>query len=441
MTLMKSKAFMKLFFILWMMLAISSARSHLSPISAATAQTFGTFNRGMEAVGGNPAYLAYKSKNYYITYHTYPPQDTTYYFDTLPTPSKSEPDSLSSLLTDSLHIQTEISKRDTTYEQSDENYRINKENIFFLEVFNLGVLAGNSSVDVDWLNTNIFNSGYLDDSKKENSFKAVIHCAGLTSVLDGTNKYSTNFLYKNNILSTLNSLKICSILKSKYIYISSSRVYSIPKINELRFKIEGKGFKLGKNKTRGISSKGINEDFPTDSPLSFYGSSKLMSENLIIEFCLHNKIPFIINRCGLLAGSGQFYKNDQGIISYWINSWKKNKELKFIGFGCKGYQVRDCLHPWDLANLINKQLGSLDKGHLKKFIFNASGGISSAFSLKDLSLWCEKEMHQKKIKLKKANRPFDLKWIVLDNTKAKAKFNWRVMFSKEKIFEDINLND
>ena len=158
---------MKLFFILWMMLAIAYAQTHLSPISAATAQTFGTFHRGMDAVGGNPANLAYKSKNKYITYHTYLPQDTTYYLDILQTPSKLEPDSLSSLLTDSLHIQTEISKRDTTYEQSHENYHINKEKFFFLEVLNLGVLIWNSSVDVDWLNTNVFNSGYLDGSDKE----------------------------------------------------------------------------------------------------------------------------------------------------------------------------------------------------------------------------------------------------------------------------------
>ena len=207
----------------------------------------------------------------------------------------------------------------------------------------------------------------FDLIKKKNSFNFVIHCAGLTSVLDGTNKYTTDFIYKNNILSTLNSLKICSILKSKYIYISSSRVYSISKINGLKFKIEGGGFKLTKNKTQGISSKGINEDFSTESPLSFYGSSKLMSENLIKEFCLFNKIPFIINRCGLLAGSGQFYKNDQGIISYWINSWKNNRELKFIGFGRKGHQVRDCLHPLDLANLIYKQMNSLNKGIQKNF--------------------------------------------------------------------------
>ena len=140
---------MKLFFILCMMLAISYAQTHLSPISAATAQTFGTFYRGMDAVGVNPANLAYKSKKKYVPYQIYLPQDTTYYLDTLQIHSKSEPDSLSSLLTDSLHIQTEISKRDTTYEQSDENYRINKEKFFFLEVLNLGVLAVNASVDAD----------------------------------------------------------------------------------------------------------------------------------------------------------------------------------------------------------------------------------------------------------------------------------------------------
>ena len=49
--------------------------------------------------------------------------------------------------------------------------------------------------------------------------------------------------------------------------------------------------------------------------------------DIIKEYCLFNKIPFLINRCGLLAGSGQLYKNDQGIISFWINSWKNKKKL------------------------------------------------------------------------------------------------------------------
>ena len=42
--------------------------------------------------------------------------------------------------------------------------------------------------------------------KKDMLFSGLIHCAALTSVLDGTNKNSTDFLYKNNFLSTLQSL-------------------------------------------------------------------------------------------------------------------------------------------------------------------------------------------------------------------------------------------
>ena len=277
--------------------------------------------------------------------------------------------------------------------------------------------------------------------KKKIPFSAFIHCAALTSVLDGTNNNSAKFLYKNNIISTLHSLELCKLLKSQFIYISSSRVYSISEINKLKFQIKKNSFQLKKNKSVGISLKGINEDFSTVSPVSMYGSSKLMSENLVQEYCKHNKIPFIINRCGLLSGSGQLYKSDQGIISFWINSWKNKKKLNYIDFGGNGFQVRDCLHPLDLGNLIKKQLGFLNKKHLKRLIYNVSGGISSSFSLKELSLWCEKNISYKNVGYKKKSRPFDLKWIVLDNSRAKKTFKWKVKFSKYKIFQDINLND
>jgi len=276
---------------------------------------------------------------------------------------------------------------------------------------------------------------------KNINFKAFIHCAALTSVLDGTNQISAEFLYKNNLLSTLNSLKLCNFFKSKFIYISSSRVYSISEINSLKFNIRNNSFYLKKNKVSGISQKGINENFSTNAPLSLYGSSKLMCENLVQEYSIFNNIPFVVNRCGLLAGSGQLYKDDQGVISYWINSWKNEKKLNYINFGCKGYQVRDCLHPLDLGNLIIKQIDFLKKKRIKKLVINVSGGIESSFSLKELSLWCKKNIFLKKIGKIKKKRPFDLKWIVLDNTRAKRMFLWKIKFSKYKIFEDIFLND
>ena len=200
-------------------------------------------------------------------------------------------------------------------------------------------------------------------------------------------------------------------------------------------------FSLQKKKLIGFSSKGVNENFLTSSPLSFYGSSKLISENVVQEYCLFHKVPFLINRCGLLSGSGQFYKADQGIISYWINSWKKNKKLNYINFGEKGYQVRDCLHPLDLGDLIKKQISFIAKKKPKRFIFNVSGGMSSSFSIKELSLWCKKNIFPKEIGKSKINRPFDLKWLVLDNSKVKKAFKWKIKYSKYKIFNQINLND
>ena len=87
---MRSKALMKLFFILGMMLSISYAQTHLSPISAATAQTFGTFYRGMDAVNWNPANLAYEKKDIQVATKV----DTVYRIHVLTTESEEQSDSI-----------------------------------------------------------------------------------------------------------------------------------------------------------------------------------------------------------------------------------------------------------------------------------------------------------------------------------------------------------
>ena len=295
--------------------------------------------------------------------------------------------------------------------------------------------------DIQILKKDLSSNSYLDKFFiKKNRFDIIIHCAAFTSVLDGVNKITAKQLYENNILSTLNSLEMAKYFKSNFIYISSSRVYSINNLYSLKLKFN-KIYCPVKNNINGLSNNGISENFSTSPPLSLYGNSKIISEKLIEEYCDLNEIPYVINRCGLLAGSGQLYKNDQGIISYWINSWKNKKKLSYIDFGENGYQVRDCLHPWDLSNLIRKQISYLNKKKQKKKIFNVSGGISSSFSLKELSLWCEKNMFVKKIGRIKRVRFFDIKWIVLDNSFAKKTFKWKIKFSKHKIFQDIYLND
>ena len=83
----------------------------------------------------------------------------------------------------------------------------------------------------------------------------------------------------------------------------------------------------------------------------------------------------------------------------------------------------------------------LNNNKLKVKIFNVSGGIESSFSLKELSLWCKKNISYKKIGKRKKIRPFDLKWIVLDNFLAKKVFKWDIKFKKYQIFQDITFNN
>ena len=284
------------------------------------------------------------------------------------------------------------------------------------------------------LKKDLSSSSYLDKFFiKRNRFDIIIHCAAFTSVLDGTNKITTKHLYENNILSTLGALEIAKHFKSKFIYISSSRVYSINLLNSLKLKYK-KIYWPSKNNLHGLSGYGVRENFSTSPPLSLYGSSKIISENLVQEYCELNNLSFIINRCGLIAGSGQLYKNDQGIVSFWINSWKKKKKLSYIGFN--GYQTRDCLHPYDLATLIKLQLKKIKKLRGEK-IFNVSGGVESAFSLKELSQWCSQNIFFKKITSIKKKRIFDVKWLVLDNSKVKKYFNWKIKYGKRRIFYNI----
>ena len=48
----------------------------------------------------------------------------------------------------------------------------------------------------------------------------------------------------------------------------------------------------------------------------------------------------IINRCGVIAGPWQFGKVDQGVFTLWMLAHYFKRDLKYIGFGGKGKQVR-----------------------------------------------------------------------------------------------------
>jgi CDP-paratose 2-epimerase len=171
----------------------------------------------------------------------------------------------------------------------------------------------------------------------------------------------------------------------------------------------------------GVSAEGVNESFSTAAPVSLYGSTKLASEVLALEYGATFGFPVWIDRCGVLAGAGQFGKADQGIFSFWINSYLRRRPLAYIGFGGNGYQVRDCLHPRDLIPLVRKQV--LAPGG-KAQVINLGGGKKNAMSLAELSAWCSDRFGSHIVASNSRDRQFDIPWLIMDSSLARALWNW-----------------
>jgi CDP-paratose 2-epimerase len=169
--------------------------------------------------------------------------------------------------------------------------------------------------------------------------------------------------------------------------------------------------------------------------VSLYGATKLASEQLALEYGLAYGFPVWINRCGVLAGAGQFGRPDQGIFSFWINSWLRRRPLGYTGFGGLGYQVRDCLHPADLVPLLERQIALVNDNHPR--VANVGGGQASAISLCQLSEWCRERLGEHTVTPQPEARLFDLPWVVLDASLATETWDWKPSRRTSDILEEI----
>jgi CDP-paratose 2-epimerase len=266
----------------------------------------------------------------------------------------------------------------------------------------------------------------------------VIDAAANPSVLAGLSaEVSSRQLMEHNLIGTLNLLEYCKRVQAGMVILSTSRVYSLGELVALPLDVQDSGFRprLVEGKAPpGLSDKGVSEVFSTQPPLSLYGSAKLASELLAQEYAHSFGLPIHINRCGVLAGAGQFGKPDQGIFSFWIHSYRRRRSLKYIGFGGTGYQLRDCLHPRDLASLIARQLGRDQKGAT---LVNVSGGANNSMSLAQLSGWCADRFGYHEVKGEASIRQFDVPWLVLDSSRSQAEWGWTVSTPLDEILNEI----
>ena len=236
----------------------------------------------------------------------------------------------------------------------------------------------------------------------------VIDAAANPSVLAGVSgQASSRQVMEHNLVGTVNLLEYCKQRKAGLIMLSTSRVYSLEELCALPIEVRQDAFvpRFERITERGVSAAGIAEAFSTRPPLSLYGAAKLASEILILEYSQVFGFPAYINRCGVMAGAGQFGKPDQGIFSFWIHSFQKRRPLKYIGFGGSGHQVRDALHPRDLASLLLKQLRQQSGSTTP---LNVSGGMANVMSLAQLSAWCAGRFGSHPISSDPAMRKYDV---------------------------------
>jgi CDP-paratose 2-epimerase len=264
----------------------------------------------------------------------------------------------------------------------------------------------------------------------------VIDAAAQPSVLAGRDgKTSTRQLLEHNLLGTVNLLEYCRASGAGLILLSTSRVYSIPVLTQLPLRAESSAYTLdgGQPWPAVVSLAGIGEGFSTEAPISLYGATKLASERLAQEYAAGFQVPVWINRCGVLAGAGQFGTAEQGVFSYWLHAHSMRRELKYLGFGGHGLQVRDALHPRDLARMVDFQLGSTAPGQL----LNVSGGQANSISLAQLTAWCDQRFGPHRPLTDGSERPYDVPWLILDSSKALTATGWEPRTSLAQILEEI----
>jgi CDP-paratose 2-epimerase len=266
----------------------------------------------------------------------------------------------------------------------------------------------------------------------------IIDAAANPSVLAGVDGTTTSRqLLEHNLYSTVNLLEVAKRCRAGFTLLSTSRVYSVKALSEIPVVVEDSSFApdLAVPLPEGVSAEGISESFSTAPPVSLYGASKLAAESVALEYGQAFEFPVWVNRCGVLAGAGQFGRADQGIFSFWINAYLRRQPLKYIGFDGAGHQCRDCLHPRDLMPLLEKQFASDDSN--KPRVVNLGGGRQNAMSLAQLNKWCEARFGAHPVATEPEPRPFDVPWLVMDAGLAAKAWAWRPTIGLEAILEEI----
>ena len=265
----------------------------------------------------------------------------------------------------------------------------------------------------------------------------LLECSAEPSVLAGYDG-DPSYVIDTNLVGTIHCLELARKAGAAVLFLSTSRVYPIAALNDIRTGEAETRFDIADAQTLpGVSREGIGEDFPLHGTRSIYGATKLASELLIAEYHDAFGLRTLVDRCGVIAGPWQMGKADQGVFSLWMARHLKGGTLTYNGWNGLGKQVRDLLHIDDLADLVVTQVDAFEG--LDGQTFNAGGGRACSLSLRETTTVCE-EITGRRITItpQPDTRVADIKIYVTDNTRVTAATGWTPRRTAVDVMRDLH---
>ena len=241
----------------------------------------------------------------------------------------------------------------------------------------------------------------------------LVDCSADPSVQAGK-RGESRFVVDTNLVGTVNCLELAARHRADVIFLSTSRVYPIAAINAIAVEETPTRFALSPDQALpGVSSQGVAENFELNGVRSLYGATKLASELLIAEYAAIYDLRFVVNRCGVVTGPGQFGKVDQGVFALWMARHFFGDPLTYRGWGGTGKQLRDLVHVDDLCELLAAQLSQWDRVAGKTY--NVGGGNAVSLSLSECTDLC-RELTGREVPIgtDPATSPLDVRTYVTD---------------------------
>jgi CDP-paratose 2-epimerase len=274
------------------------------------------------------------------------------------------------------------------------------------------------------------------DGFPDGPFDLIVECSAEPSVLAGEND-SPAYVFQTNLVGAYQCLEKARLWGSKFLFLSTSRVYPIAALEAHPWREEKTRFVWEDDGTDGITSRGITEQLGLNGARSLYGFTKLAAEQMIQEYRAAYAMKAAVNRCSVVAGPWQFGKVDQGVASLWVIAHHFGQPLSYIGYGGAGKQVRDLLHVDDLCELMCDQIDNFDQWD--GWLGNVSGGLNNSVSLCELTGLC-REITGKTIPISSVNtnRHNDVRILVADSSRLFERTTWRPKRDLHRIIQDIS---